>query len=433
MKIALAQQNYHIGNFSQNTSKIISSIKEAKALGVDLIVFPELCISGYPPRDFLEYDHFIDECYRSVELIAQHCKGIAAIVGAPVRNPNASGKLLYNAALFLHEGNIEFEYDKALLPDYDVFDEYRYFEPGNKFNVFNYQNKSIGITICEDLWNVGSEQLYTIHPMDEIIKHTPDVIINIAASPFHYEQAEIRKCLLSENAKKYKLPIFYVNQVGSQTELLFDGGSLVIDSSGEIIDEMNYFREELKIFDLDSILKETIKPNHILSPKPIVLIKEALIMGIKDYFSKMGFSKAILGLSGGIDSAVVLALASEALGNENVLSILLPSQFSSEHSVNDAKELCANLGSTWHKVPIEDCYREFENTLSPFFKETSFDVTEENIQARIRAVILMAFSNKFGYITLNTSNKSEAAVGYGTLYGDMCGGLSVIGDVYKTQ
>ncbi len=433
MKIALAQQDYHIGNFKQNTSKIITSILEAKALGVDLIIFPELCISGYPPRDFLEYDHFIDECNNSVREIAEHCNGIAAIVGSPVRNPNNSGKLLYNAALFLAEGEIAFEYDKALLPDYDVFDEYRYFEPGKKFDVFKYKGKSIAITICEDLWNIGSEQLYTLHPMDEIMKQAPDVIINIAASPFHYEQAQLRKQLLSKNACKYKLPVFYVNQVGSQTELLFDGGSLVIDSNGRIIAEMAYFKEDFKVFELDSIIDHSIKSQVLQAHQPIELIKNALVMGIKDYFSKMGFRKAILGLSGGIDSAVVLALAAEALGKENVLSILLPSQFSSEHSVKDAIQLSENLGTNWHNVPIEDCYHAFENTLTSYFSETSFDLTEENIQARIRAVILMAFSNKFGYITLNTSNKSEAAVGYGTLYGDMCGGLSVIGDVYKTQ
>ena len=431
MNIALAQLNYHIGNFAENTAKIIENISKAKKEGADLIVFSELCISGYPPRDFLEYDFFIEECYSSVEQIAKHCVGIAAIVGAPVRNPNIKGKPLLNAALFLNEGEIEFEYNKALLPDYDVFDEYRYFEPGSKFHVFKFKNKTIALTICEDLWNIGNEQLYTVDPLDELSKYQPDLVINIAASPFHYEQAETRRKLLSANSKKYELPIVYVNQVGSQTELLFDGGSMALNELGEVVTQMKMFTEDFKIIDFGIFNKSGISES--MATSRTALIKEALIMGIREYFSKMGFSKAILGLSGGIDSAVVIALAAEALGKENVLGVLLPSQFSSVHSIEDAIKLSNNLGTKWCQVPIGECYHVFEQTLAPYFSETKFDLTEENIQARIRAVILMAFSNKFGYITLNTSNKSEAAVGYGTLYGDMCGGLSVIGDVYKTQ
>ncbi len=404
---------------------------DAKNKGAHLVIFPELCVTGYPPRDFLEYEYFIDECEASVKRIAEHCKGIAAIIGSPVRNTKMVGKRLYNSALFLNNGKIEFEYFKALLPDYDVFDEYRYFEPGRNFQVFNFMGKTIALTICEDLWNIGTEQLYLIHPMDELIKHKPEIIINIAASPFHYEQAVIRKQMLMANAKKYHLPILYVNQVGSQTELLFDGGSLFVSPNGEVLSQLKYFKEDTTILNLESnLLKST---QEIKSLENIDLIKGALVMGIKDYFAKMGFSKAILGLSGGIDSAVVMALAVEALGKENVLSLLLPSQFSSDHSVQDAIQLANNYGTPWHQISIEEAYHAFEGTLYPHFKDTPFNITEENIQARIRAVIIMAFSNKFGYIALNTSNKSEASVGYGTLYGDMCGGLSVIGDVYKTQ
>ncbi len=436
MKIALAQLNYHIGNFENNVSKIKAAIRKAKAEGAELVVFAELAVTGYPPRDFLEFDDFIDKCDTAIADIATGCKGIAAVVGAPTKNPQFQGKDLYNTAYFLNDGKVQAMRHKTLLPTYDIFDEYRYFEPNKKFSVVSYKGKKIALTICEDLWNVGNNPLYTVNPMDELIGLDPDMIINIAASPFNYDQYKIRTDILRENARKYHLPLLYVNHVGAQTELLFDGGSLLIDGRGKVRSELKYFEEDFRIFDLDKITEiegslQTRKyPHEWLK---IGLIHDALVMGIRNYFQKLGFTKAILGLSGGIDSAVTLALAAEALGRDNVLSVLLPSQFSSGHSVTDAIDMVNRLGSPHEIIEIKKAYEAMDQTLKPVFKDLPFGLAEENIQARIRGVYLMALSNKFGYILLNTSNKSEAAVGYGTLYGDMNGGISVLGDVYKSD
>ncbi len=436
MKIALAQLNYHIGNFEDNVSKIKASIGKAKEQGADLVVFAELAVSGYPPRDFLEFDDFIRRCRQATEEIATVCIDIAAVVGMPAKNPEFMGKDLYNSACFLADGKIRELRHKSLLPNYDIFDEYRYFEPNKKFDVVEYKGEKIALTICEDLWNLGNDPLYTIIPMDELMKQQPDMIINIAASPFHYDQHRIRTDILKKNARKYGLPLFYVNHVGAQTELLFDGGSQVIDASGNMVEELAYFKEDFAVYDTKN-LKSNNRPSPLSAYPPgnekIGLMYDALVMGVKNYFMKLGFSKAILGLSGGIDSAVTLAIAAEALGNRNVLSVLLPSQFSSEHSVSDSLAMLKNLNAPYEIIGIETAYKAFEETLKPQFKNLPFGLTEENIQARVRGVILMALSNKFGYILLNTSNKSEAAVGYGTLYGDMNGGISVIGDVYKTE
>ena len=431
MQIAIAQLNYHIGNFESNKQKIIDSINKAKNEGAELVIFAELSISGYPPRDFLEFDDFISKCDDSINEIAKHCKGIAAIVGNPRKNLNNKGKRLYNSAYFINEGKIEQISNKTLLPTYDIFDEYRYFEPNTDFSIIEYKGKRIALTICEDLWNIDDTPMYSIQPMDELMKLNPDLMINIAASPFHYKQAEIRKNVLVKNAQKYNLPLYYVNHIGAQTELLFDGGSMVLNSEGEIINELKYFAEDFSINDSENLIIEnkTIQD----SQSKISLINDALVMGIKNYFDKLGFKKAVLGLSGGIDSAVTLVLAVEALGKDNVEVILLPSQYSSDHSVKDAEDLARNLGIKDFTIPIKNIYDSFETELEPYFKGLEFNVAEENLQARIRGVLLMAFSNKFGHILLNTSNKSEAAVGYGTLYGDMNGGLAVIGDVYKTE
>jgi NAD+ synthase (glutamine-hydrolysing) len=435
LKIALAQLNYHIGNFSENTRKIRESIAKAKIEKADLVVFAELAVSGYPPRDFLEFDDFIERCRISVLEIAAECQGIAAVIGCPVPNPEIKGKNLLNAALFIEEGEIKHQYYKALLPNYDVFDEYRYFEQGRKFDLVEFKGKKIALTVCEDLWDLGADPLYVVNPMDELIKGNPDLVINIAASPFHYNQAEIRTEVLLENARKYKLPVFYVNHVGAQTELLFDGGSMVVSPDAKVWDVMDYFEEDFRIYDLQDV-NRSMGPNiNVTNYKEqrIALIHDSLVMGIRDYFRKMGFSKAILGLSGGIDSAVTLVLAAEALGRENVWAVLLPSSFSSEHSVKDAVELAENLGCRYDLIPINSSFDQLEQTLKPWFQDLPFGIAEENLQARTRGVLLMALSNKFGHILLNTSNKSEAAVGYGTLYGDMNGGISVLGDVYKTQ
>ncbi|MFH1321492.1 MAG: NAD+ synthase [Bacteroidota bacterium] len=440
MKIALAQLNYHIGNFESNISKIKATIAKAKKQNADLIIFAELATSGYPPWDFLEFRDFIEQCSIGIKSIAKECDGIAAIIGSPYVNPKSQGKNLFNSAYFLTDGRIKSVHHKALLPTYDIFAGYRYFEPGNEFKIVEYKGHKIAITICEDLWNVTDEQMYTICPMDKLITQKPDFLVNISASTFTYDKTEIRKNVLIKNVIKYKLPLFYVNHVGAQTELIFDGGSMVVDDKGNIVDQLNYFNEDFRIYDLNEVLKFQITnhksqiklksqiPNH-----KIQRIHDALILGIKDYFGKLGFKKAILGLSGGLDSAATLVLAARALGKENVRAVLMPSPFSSGHSIKDAQQIIKNLGCNYDIIAIKDIAESFGKTLKPYFIDKPPDITEENIQARTRAVLLMALANKFGYILLNTSNKSEAAVGYGTLYGDLAGGLSVLGDVYKTE
>lgn len=430
MRIAISQLNFHIGNFVENQSQIINSVENAKEKNADLVIFAELAVSGYPPRDFLEFDDFIKKCYLSLKEIAKSCVGITAIVGTPIKNKTGKGKNLFNSAAVLADGEIQCFRNKTLLPNYDIFDEYRYFEPNRSFSCIEVNEKKIALTICEDLWNEDDNPLYVENPMDELIGENPDLIVNIAASPFHYKQAETRKKILCATAKKYNLPLFYVNHVGAQTELLFDGGSLSIDSHGEILKELKYFEPDFEIFDTENL--ESSRCESVVKPK-IALIYDALVMGVRNYFQKLGFKKAILGLSGGIDSAVVAALAADALGNENVLGVLLPSQYSSDHSVKDAEDLAKNIGMPFNIIPIKELYETSESLLKPLFEGTSFGLAEENLQARARGILLMAISNKFGHILLNTSNKSEAAVGYSTLYGDMNGGLSVLGDLYKTE
>ncbi|MGA3014157.1 MAG: NAD+ synthase [Bacteroidales bacterium] len=436
MRIALAQLNYHIGDFEDNIAKIISFIHKAKKMPADVVVFSELAVCGYPPRDFLEFNDFISKCQDGIQAIARECHDIAVIIGSPSVNPASKGKPLFNSAYFLAEGEIKAIFYKTLLPNYDVFDEYRYFEPNRQlYKIIEFKKYKFAVTICEDLWNIADDPLYVLNPMDELIKLNPDIVINIAASPFHYDQPKIRRDILIRNARKYKLPFFYLNHVGGQTELLFDGASMVVDPDGNVFDELKYFEEDFRVYNLNDFIykKNNEDRQDFQSPDKIELIHDALVMGIRDYFGKMGLKTAILGLSGGIDSAVTLVLAAEALGKANVHAILLPSQFSSEHSKTDAIDLANRLNVRYDIIEIDKAFSAFEDLLKPWFKDLPFNLTEENMQARARAVILMALSNKFGYILLNTSNKSEAAVGYGTLYGDMCGGISVLGDVYKTQ
>lgn len=440
MKIALAQLNYHVGNFEANTNKIIYAIKEAQQNEADLVVFAELCISGYPARDFLEFNEFIALCEDSAKRIAAACQNIACIIGLPTINSSPEGKDLYNSAYFIENGAVKAVVNKALLPNYDVFDEYRYFEPANEFKCIDFKGQRIALTICEDLWNNIDDPLYRTRPMDVLMGQEPDLMINIAASPFAVDHDQERMAVLSYNAKKYQMPLFYVNHVGAQTELIFDGGSMVYDAEGNLIDELDYFKEQIRYYDIEKtpVKEVSVKAEQKLSPDvarmgEVEQVHQALILGIRDYFKKSGFSKATLGLSGGIDSALVCVLACEALGAENVMAVLLPSAFSSDHSIKDAEDLVKNLGCRSQTVAIKEITTAFENALEPQFSGLPFNIAEENIQSRSRAVILMAMCNKFGYILLNTSNKSEAAVGYGTLYGDMCGGISVLGDVYKTQ
>jgi NAD+ synthase (glutamine-hydrolysing) len=447
MRIALAQQNYHIGNFEDNTRKILAGIAWAKQQGAELVLFSELCVCGYPPRDFLEFDDFINKCSRAIDIIKEQADTIGVIIGAPDRNPVREGKDLFNAAYFLYDKEIKGIAHKTCLPNYDVFDEYRYFEPAYSWDIIPFKGKRLAITICEDIWNLGDNPLYRNCPMDELMKQQPDIMLNISASPFDYTHVEDRKAILKLNTSKYKLPMLYCNCVGSQTEIVFDGGSLVFDKQANLIKQLPLFEEAMDIFDLedDGTFKQPVSSAASKLPdsefNPLILeydlctaeIHDAIIMAVKDYFTKMGFTKAILGSSGGIDSAVTLALACKALGNGNVRAVLMPSPYSTDHSVSDAEQLSRNLGNPYDIVPIKNIYESFLTELKPFYKDLPFSVAEENIQARTRGNLLMAMANKFGYILLNTSNKSELATGYGTLYGDMAGGLGVLGDCYKMQ
>ncbi len=447
MKIFLAQQNYHIGNFESNTQQIIAAIQEAKKQGGDLIVFSELSICGYAPKDFLEFDDFIQKCYSAIDEIKVCADTIGVLVGAPDKNPINQGKDLFNAAYLLYNKEIKAVVHKTCLPNYDVFDEYRYFEPAYSWQVIEFKGKKLAVTVCEDIWNLGDNPLYRICPMDELMKQQPDVMINLSASPFDYTHDEDRKATIKANVTKYKLPLFYCNGVGSQTEVVFDGGSLVFDKFANLCGQLPMFESSLQSFILNTdgtidapILEESNKlPSEELNPATlnanlhIEMIYKALLLGIKDYFTKMGFTKAIVGSSGGIDSAVTLALACEALGAENVRAILMPSNYSTQHSVSDAEQLSKNLKNPYDIISIKNIYESFLNELKPTFNNLPFSVAEENIQSRTRGNLLMAIANKFGYILLNTSNKSELATGYGTLYGDMAGGLGVLGDCYKLQ
>lgn len=447
MKIAIAQQNYHIGNFESNTKKIIAAIEAAKSQGMDLVVFSELAVCGYPPRDFLEFDDFIRKSKAAIDEIMQHTGDIAVLVGAPERNPVLQGKDLFNAAFFLHEKAIKGVAHKTLLPTYDVFDENRYFEPAYEWDIIEYKGRRLAVTICEDIWNLGDNPLYRVCPMDHLMVKKPDIMINLSASPFDYTHEEGRKATVKANVVKYQLPMFYCNCVGSQTEIVFDGASLVYDAKANLCGQLPMFTEAMGYYEIKddgSISGGTLETAAVPAPaelmpvtfQPSLNIKQihdALVTGIRDYFFKMNFKQAIVASSGGIDSALTLALAVEALGKENVRAVLMPSQFSTGHSVSDAEALSKNLGNPYDTIPIKNIFDQFLADLEPVFKGLPFGIAEENIQSRIRGNLVMAIANKFGYILLNTSNKSELATGYGTLYGDMAGGLGVLGDCYKLQ
>ncbi|MBV9987085.1 MAG: NAD+ synthase [Chitinophagaceae bacterium] len=447
MKIFLAQQNYHIGNFESNTRKIIQAIETAKAQGGDLILFSEMCVSGYPARDFVEFSDFINKCYAAVDEIRQHADTIGVLVGSPAHNRQHRGKSLFNAAFFLYEQEIKAEIHKTLLPTYDVFDEYRYFEPSFDWKVVPFKGRRLAVTICEDIWNLGDSPIYRACPMDELMQQQPDLMLNLSASPFDYTHDEDRKSVIKANVLKYKIPMFYCNAVGSQTEVVFDGASLVFDKDANLCCALPMFEEAVTGVELrddgsiDAPILEPASrvPDKELTPDKlepelnIAQVYDALLLGIRDYFGKMGFQKAILGSSGGIDSAVTLAIACDALGKDNVRAVLMPSPYSTSHSVDDAVQLSRHLGNPYDVLRIDQVYGSFLDTLKPVFGDLPFSLAEENIQSRTRGNLLMAIANKFGYILLNTSNKSELATGYGTLYGDMAGGLGVLGDCYKQQ
>ncbi len=439
MKIALSQLNFTIGAFDENVNKIVTAIRKARQEKAGMVVFSELAICGYPPLDLLEHRSFIEKCEESVLKIAAECIDIAAIVGGPSVNCNPSGKNLYNSAFLLADGAVQKVFNKTLLPTYDIFDEYRYFEQNTDFSLVRYKGYNIAVTICEDLWfrqpiltGFGKNWLYSVCPMDMLSGLRPDFVINLSASPFSYNQERIKSEILIDNARQYGLPIYYVNQVGAHAELIFDGGSMAVDVRGRI-KRMKLFEEDFRVMDTDDVSEGNGFTEYKPGNNDIEMIHDALVLGIRDYFGKMCLSSAVLGLSGGIDSAVTLALASEALGASAMRVLLMPSQYSSDHSVNDAVKLAEKLGVRYDVVDIRSIYAAFTVSLANLFKGRQPDLSEENIQARIRGNLLMAVSNKFGNILLNTSNKSEAAVGYGTLYGDMSGGLSVLGDVYKTD
>jgi NAD+ synthase (glutamine-hydrolysing) len=453
MKIFLAQQNYHIGNFEANVAKICDGIDRARAAGAELVVFSELCICGYPPRDFLDFEDFIRQSYAALQQVAVYAGDMGVLVGAPARNPKKEGKDLLNAAFLLHDGEIKAEIHKTLLPTYDVFDENRYFEPAYSWRCIDFKGRKLAVTICEDIWNLGDNPLYRETPMEHLALEGPEVMINLSASPYNYAADTVRRSIVEAHTVKYGIPMLYCNTVGAQTEIVFDGGSLVYDRNGLQVKEMAYFKEDYAVFDLEllqtkletppvshkyyysatEVGKDTDTLHYLTDDKNIQEIHDALVLGIRDYFEKMGFQKATLGASGGIDSAVVQALAVEALGKEAVHVLLLPSQYSTDHSISDAEALGKTLGNRYDIVAIEPVYNAMLQALKPLFEDRPFNVAEENLQSRVRGNLLMGLANKFSYILLNTSNKSELATGYGTLYGDMAGGLSVLGDLYKMQ
>jgi NAD+ synthase (glutamine-hydrolysing) len=440
MRIGLAQLNYHIGNFPENARAVESEILNAKKNKADLLLFSELAICGYPPLDLLEHRDFIEQSYAAIKEIAAICTDIGVIIGAPAINENPTGKKLYNSAFFLYDGKVQQVFHKTLLPTYDIFDEYRHFESNSDFRLLELKGIKMAITICEDLWfdqpvenEFSNSRLYRINPLEKLAALKPDLIINIAASPFSFTKIEAKKSIFINASKNWHLPCIYLNQYGGQTELIFDGGSLAIDSKGRIVKALKYFEKDSCIIDTGELLDGRMNPLSSSPADPIEMIHNALILGIRDYFGKSGLTDAILGLSGGIDSAVTAVLAVKALGTGHVHVLMLPSEYSSQHSVTDSVMLADKLGIKYNIISIQEIFNKYRNYLKPVFRDLPEDVTEENIQSRIRSIFLMALSNKFGYILLNTSNKSEASVGYGTLYGDMAGGLSVLGDVYKTD
>jgi len=432
MKISLAGINPTIGDLKSNFEKIISNIKKAEEVDSDLIIFPELALTGYPPLDLLDKRSFVDEVISYNSKVAEYAKNIGVIFGSVTRFEDEVGTNLFNSAIFCFDGQIKSIHKKSLLPNYDVFDEVRYFEPSREIHLLEFKGKRFGVTICEDAWNDKDfwvHRLYEFDPVEENVKLGAEIIINISASPFSIGKEKIRTEMFSQIARKHKKPVLFVNQVGANTDLIFDGGAKVFDRNGNLILASNRFEESLVHFDSDFQYEEI---NYEFSSDAEEIYR-ALILGIRDYCDKTGFKKVVLGLSGGIDSALVSVLAKEALGSENVLCVMMPSQYSSEGSITHSQKLIQNIGVKSTIIPIQPIFEEFKKSLKKEFDDLPEDVTEENLQSRIRGVLLMALSNKFGYLLLATGNKSELATGYATLYGDMCGGLAPISDVYKTK
>ena len=445
MKICLAQINPTVGDFEQNVKKICRFINTAKKKRADLIVFPEMCIVGYPPKDLLELSGFVDSNLKALEEVKKNVTGISAIVGFVDRNVGHRGKNLYNAAAYINNKEIISRHYKSLLPTYDVFDEDRYFEPAHSISLAKISGRKSGISICEDAWGANIIWQGKIHhkdPVESMIRQGAEIIINISASPFTIGKQDERLKMLTSHAKKYNVPIVFVNQIGGNDDLVFDGNSLVINKKGVIVDKALSFEEDLLMVEFKGpdISAGGSKPSSVgkrtqagADEGEIESVYDALVLGTRDYVRKCGFKKAVIGLSGGIDSAVTAVIAARALGKGKVLGVTMPSGFSSKGSVKDSKALAKRLGIAFENIPIKSVYNAYTRTLSDMFTGLPFDVTEENLQARIRGKILMAISNKYGYLVLTTGNKSELAVGYCTLYGDMCGGLAVISDIPKTM
>ncbi len=441
MKIALAQINPTVGDFSGNLGTMLRFIERAAAAGADLVLFPELSVCGYPPADLLEKPAFIDRADEVLRELAAHTaqSSIAVLCGYPSRAPRATGKHVYNSAALLRQGVVSFVQSKRLLPFYDVFDEQRYFAPAPAQAVCEIAGERVAITICEDAWNDKSfweTRRYQVDPIEELMR--PDasglkasLILNISASPFWRDKRATREAMLAAIARRYSTPVVMVNQVGGNDSLLFDGTSLALNADGAVAARALSCREDLIFFDT-ATQSGDIRPSADLEDED-ALCFHALAMGVRDYVRKCGFSRALIGLSGGIDSALVAAVAVEALGSQNVIGIGMPSEYSSEGSVADSRELAANLGIRMETLPIGSIFGECNRTLAPLFKDAPADLTEENLQSRIRGTLLMALSNKWNALVLTTGNKSEMATGYCTLYGDMVGALAVIGDVMKTD
>ena len=430
MKIALAQINPTIGDFALNTEKMLRFVEKAKGLSCDLVIFSELVISGYPPRDLLERQDFVAANLDHLHRLVESVKGIGVICGFVDKNQDEEGNPLYNSAVLFDEGEILHQANKRLLPAYDVFDERRYFEPGTECSSFLYKGRKIGLTICEDIWNdkdLFSKRLYPIDPVALMVKEGADLIINISASPYYAGKREFRWAMLGDIARKYGVPLIYVNQVGGNDSVLFDGASTAFDKRGQIGAHATDFEEDMVVYDTDTPKGDL----HAVVETETESVLKALVMGTRDYVRKCGFSKAVIGLSGGIDSAVTACVAAQALGTENVMGVFMPSQYTSKDNFEDTRQLAQNLGIEFVQVPITDIFDKFLQELSPAFEDVATEITGQNVQARIRAVLLMAFSNQLGCLLLSTGNKSELAVGYCTLYGDMSGGLAVISDVPK--
>lgn len=432
MKVTVAQLNPTVGDIKGNFQKIIGVLTEY-GNNTDLLVFSELFLTGYPPQDLLERTWFINKVNQALEELAQESSKYKAgiIVGAPIPTGKENGKGLANSVVLIHKGSIIFAQGKSLLPTYDVFDEARHFDPAQGVEVVRFKDEILGITICEDAWNDpelwSGSLFYEVDPVSKLAESGATLLINISASPFYLGKEELRFRLIQNHARKHRIPFIFVNQVGANDELIFDGGSMAFDRAGDPIYLAPYFKEEIRVIDSDSSTMQ-----EFISREPIESLYSALTLGVRDYLRKCGFRKAVIGLSGGIDSALTCCLAVDALGKENVLGISMPSPYSSTGSVEDSRKLAGNLGIEFKVIPIDSIFNSYLATLADHFKGLDNDSTEENIQARIRGNILMAFSNKFGSIALSTGNKSEMAVGYCTLYGDMSGGLSVISDVPKT-